>query len=209
MVYRNLLKRGNSYTMYFYTSFNIPEDNPVLNVIYKEIEDTQGYYLIGSDGTIKNRNRVLKTYIINSGYVAIKLTAGGNKKHRLIHRLVAEAFIPNPDEKKEVNHIDGNKLNNDVYNLEWVSSSENKRHALDIGLKVYNLPTKGLKLGNLSQYYCVSFDKARNKWKSAVRHNGKNHFQKRFDTEEEAALHVNWILDHLNLNDRPRNIINN
>jgi hypothetical protein len=181
----------------------------VLNITYKEIEDTNGYYLIGSDGTIKNRQKHLKTYIINSGYVAIKLTAGGDRKHRLVHRLVAQAFIPNPDEKKEVNHIDGNKLNNNVYNLEWVSSSENKRHALDNGLKIYNNPTKGLKLSTASKYHNVGYDKGRNKWRAAVRLDGKTYHQKRFNTEEEAALHVNWALDQLGLDDRPRNIICN
>lgn len=181
----------------------------MLNITYKEIKDTNGYYLIGSNGAIKNRQKELKTYIINSGYVAIKLTAGGKRKHRLLHCLVAEAFIPNEDCNKEVNHIDGNKLNNNVCNLEWVSSSENKRHAIDIGLKIYNNPTKGLKLSNKSKYHNVGYDKFRDKWRAAVRVDGKTYHQKRFDKEEDAALHVNWALDQLGIDDRPRNIICN
>ncbi len=193
--------------MKFTTLFNIPEDNPVLNVIYKELKDFNGYYLIGNNGTVTNRTKTLKTYVNNSGYECIKLTALKSNKHRLIHRLVAETFIPNPDNKPEVNHKDGNKLNNTVENLEWVTSSENKRHSLDTGLREYNKPTLGKKLSKDSKYHNVAYDKHRNKWKASVRYNGKTYFQKRFNTEEEAALHVNWILDELQLFDRPRNVI--
>ena len=181
----------------------------MLNITYKEMNDYNGYYLIGDNGTIRNRSKQLKTFINNSGYECIKLTNGGKIRHCLIHRLVAETYIPNLEGKREVNHIDGNKLNNNVCNLEWVTSSENKLHALDTGLKIYNLPTLGKKLSNKSQYHNVGYDKVRSKWKASVRHEGKTYFQKRFDTEEVAALHVNWILDELKLNDRPRNVICN
>ena len=59
----------------------------------------------------------------------------------------------------------------------------------------------------VSKYHNVTYDKNRNKWIGQVRHNNKNWHMKRFDTEVEAALHVNWILDTLNLTDRPKNII--
>ena len=173
------------------------------------MHDYNGYYLIGDNGTISNRTKELKTFINNSGYVCIKLTNGGVKKHRLIHRLVADLFIENPDDKREVNHIDGNKLNNNVCNLEWVTSSENKAHAKAEGLWVYNKPKTGIKIGNTSKYHNVTWDRARKKWKASVFHNNKPHKQKRFETEEEAALHVNWILDELKLTDRPRNVICN
>lgn len=207
MVYRNLPKRGNSYTMYYCTLFNIPEDNPVLNITYKEIEGYNGNYFIGSDGSVSNRRKSMKTYLNNKGYVCLKLVHNKVKKHCLVHRLVAQHFIPNPENKQEVNHIDGDKLNNAVDNLEWVTPSENKKHALATGLKVYNNPTKGIKLSSSSKYHNVGYDAQRNKWRAAIRVNGKTCFQKRFDTEEEAALHVNWALDQLGLHDRPRNII--
>lgn len=62
------------------------------------------------------------------------LSLDGNKKMYYLHRLVALAFIPNPESKPEVNHKDGDKLNNYVYNLEWSTESENKKHAFDNGL---------------------------------------------------------------------------
>lgn len=179
----------------------------MLNVIYKSIKEYNDYYLIGSDGTVKNKIKTMKTFINNNGYECIKLTLGRVHKHYTMHRLVALYFIDNPLNKKEINHIDGNKLNNNVNNLEWVTSSENKHHAIKLGLRKYNLPTLGKKLSNKTPYFNVSYDKIRNKWIGCVRHQGKNHFPKRYNTPEEAALHVNWILDHLNLNDRPRNVL--
>lgn len=99
-------------------------------------------YIITGTGAIFGSRRVpngrgtrlLKTQISNSGYEMVKLMAEGKCKACTIHRLVALAFIPNPKNKQFVNHKDGNKLNNCVENLEWVSPSENLKHAYDNGL---------------------------------------------------------------------------
>lgn len=69
------------------------------------------------------------------GYLIVTLCSGnGKRKNKRIHRLLCEAFIPNPKNKKHVNHINGNKLDNQLSNLEWATEKENAQHAVDIGL---------------------------------------------------------------------------
>lgn len=89
-------------------------------------------YSISSYGRVKSikRNLIMKQHLNTHGYYIIRI----NKQTKTIHRLVAQTFIPNPENKKTVNHIDGNKLNNKVYNLEWATHSENLKHAFEIGL---------------------------------------------------------------------------
>lgn len=80
-------------------------------------------------------HRELKDSPDNDGYRIITLNHKGKKYTRKIHRLVAEAFIPNPDDLPQVNHIDGNKCNNSVENLEWVDCVSNIHHAMDHNLR--------------------------------------------------------------------------
>jgi hypothetical protein len=89
-------------------------------------------YLITLDGRVFSMisMRFLKNFI-KSDYVYVKIK---HKSYRL-HRLVAKAYLPNPENKATVNHIDGNKYNNMLCNLEWATSSENMKHACDTGLR--------------------------------------------------------------------------
>lgn len=176
----------------------------MLNLIKVPVNDYENIYWIDNQGCIYNPRKQLKTYFTRTGYECIKLTKDGIRESRTIHRLVAEHFIPNPDNKSEVNHIDGDKSNNTVSNLEWSTPSENKLHALETGLKIYNKPSQGIQIGNSSKYHNVTYDKARNKWLAGIRHNKVNLGQKRFKTEEEAAKHVDAIIDQYGL-DRPKN----
>lgn len=184
------------------------------NEIWKSIKGFEGFYEVSNLGNIRNRNKkILKHYIINSGYASVTLWLNYKCSHYLVHRLVLMTFCPSSNPyKKEVNHIDENKLNNCLDNLEWVTSKENKQHSLKSGRydKLYVLKnTLGKKhLHNTtSKYHNVTYDKNRNKWMGSIRVNKKNLECRRFNTEEEAALHVNYIIDKYKLFDRPKNII--
>ena len=96
-------------------------------------------YEVSTNGQVRNRTtkKILKGRLSKNGYlqVSIKIDATQKFCNRYIHRLVALHFIQNPNNKREVNHIDGNKENNTLSNLEWVTSSENQKHRHLIGNK--------------------------------------------------------------------------
>lgn len=95
-------------------------------------------YFISSYGDVisygQNKKKILKGTSDKKGYLRVRLSMNDNKYSRKIHRLVALAFIPNPDNLPEVNHKDGNKANNHVDNLEWSTGKQNVKHAVDNGL---------------------------------------------------------------------------
>lgn len=101
--------------------------------VWKEINGADGYF-VSSKGRVKHvkksGEKILKPAVFGVDYLGLYL---GRGRHKKVHRLVAEAFIPNPDGLPEVNHKDGNKSNNAVENLEWVSHSKNVLHSFEIG----------------------------------------------------------------------------
>lgn len=111
--------------------------------VWKPIQGYEDRYAVSSLGRVcsfptqrRKYAKILKNKLTKDGYYETALVGDGCKyKYVRTHRLVASAFIPNPDDKPEVNHIDGNKLNNAVSNLEWVTSSENQKHAYATGLQ--------------------------------------------------------------------------
>lgn len=103
---------------------------------WKEIPFTDGEYTVSSIGEVKTAKtgRILKPVIDARGYERVCLFKTNRDKRYKVHRLVATAFIPNPDGKPQVNHKDGDKRNNCVENLEWVTNDENMRHSRENGL---------------------------------------------------------------------------
>ena len=112
---------------------------------WKEIENYEDY-VISDRGRVFSyyTKKFLKSGKDGHGYLLVGLWKNGICKSHRIHRLVALAFIPNPKNKKTVNHIDGVKINNFGSNLEWNTQKENNQHAMDTGLK----DDKGEKHGN-------------------------------------------------------------
>lgn len=104
--------------------------------IWKTIDRYGGLYQVSNLGRVRNCDGlVMSQKPSKDGYVRILLYKDGKYKAEYAHKLVANAFIPNPDNKPEINHIDANKSNNYVDNLEWVTRSENHHHAVAKGLK--------------------------------------------------------------------------
>ena len=155
--------------------------------VWKSIKGFEGIYEVSNFGRVRSIDRIdcsgrhLKAKVISSkskcNYITCVLMKCGNRYTYRIHRLVAEAFIPNPLNLPVVNHIDGNKKNNHASNLEWCSYSENTKHAYKIGMQsqkrklhdvdiIEILKNKGrLSCTQLAKIYGVSFQLICKIWK--------------------------------------------
>lgn len=102
----------------------------------KDVINFEGFYKVTEDGDIYSvrGERFLKKSLKPNGYEYIELNVKKEVSYKRVHRLVAEAWVSNPDNKPFVNHIDGNKSNNCASNLDWVTGTENNLHAIEHGL---------------------------------------------------------------------------
>lgn len=160
---------------------------------WKDIKNYEGMYQISNFGRIKSLNRIIKTGINNGyrelqetikvprmdkyGYLKVQLSKENITEDKTVHRLVAEAFIPNPKNKPEINHKDGIKTNNYIDNLEWVTTLENQLHRKNVLHKQGSKPNipKG-----------ASWNTEKGRWVSYIKIDNKTKFLGYCNSKEEA-----------------------
>ena len=119
-----------------------------MNEIWKDIPEYEGIYQINNFGIVKRierkskyrknvkiKEKIIKEYIGTWGYKMVSLYKNNHQKTEFVHRLIAKTFIQNPNNYPVINHKDGNKLNNNINNLEWCTVSHNNKEAYRIGIK--------------------------------------------------------------------------
>ena len=125
---------------------------------WKPVVGYEGLYEVSSHGNVYSMRtkKILRTYNQN-GYLHVHLYKNGHRKNWVVHRLVANAFIPNPENLETVNHIDENKMNNNVNNLEWMSRGDNIRYS------------------NYKKVFCIETRQSYNTITEAARQTGINY----------------------------------
>jgi len=154
-----------------------------MDEIWKDIPGYEGNYQASSEGRIRSldrpkfKGRILKhdkklsSKDRKRAYYTICLSVNGITKYEYVHRCIAKAFIENPENKSDVNHIDGNRLNNKLTNLEWVTKSENTRHMYYVlGTGIEGQKIRGPKISAIM--------KAKSKAKKLLACNGTEECQK-------------------------------
>lgn len=172
------------------------------------LPDYEGYYEVSNHGRIRTTRtgRVKDMFIQTSGkYYQCSLWKNNKEKRVLVHRAVARAFVPNPDNKPQVNHVNKDIFDNMADNLEWVTVSENHQHAWDNG-REYTYPTLGMKTSLASKHRYVYWDFRRACWKASMKVDGKTSNIGRYTSENEAAQAANDFIDRLGLN-RTKNVL--
>ena len=136
---------------------------------WRKIEGFENYS-VSDTGEIRNdlTGKKLKSFVSSTGYKISHLSANGIKKTVKLHRIIAKAFIPNPNNKKCVNHINGNKQDNSLNNLEWCTHSENNIHSYKmLGRKSYNA-IEAMTIKKMKPVICIETGKLYKSVKDAI-----------------------------------------
>lgn len=148
--------------------------------VWREIKEYEGLYWISNKGKVKNKkNVILKLRKDKSGYLIAYLYKKRKMKCKKVHRLVAQAFIENVENKPQVNHINGLKIDNNVENLEWVTASENVIHAFNTGL------------------HKVKHGSEHNNARKIIQYSLDNQFIKQWGSIVEAAKYYNTTIENI------------
>ena len=148
--------------------------------IWKDIPNYENLYQVSNQGNVKSVcfSKMLKSSPNNCGYYKVELYKDKKPKVFYVHRLVAISFIPNPENKKQINHIDGNKANNNVSNLEWCTASENQIHAIN-----HNLRERSPMIGRKGCMHPTS--------KKILQYDKSGNFIREWDCVSDAAKSLN------------------
>ena len=144
---------------------------------YRKIEGYDNYSVSNRGNVLNNKTGRIIRPSLNGKYLGVSLSKNGKQKSHNIHRLVGLAFLENPDNLSDIDHINQVRTDNRIENLRWCSRENNCRN-------------KKKKEGTSSQFRGVNWDTHYNKWRSMIRLNGKTKHLGLFETEEEA--HTRW-----------------
>lgn len=172
--------------------------------IWKDIKGYKGYYQVSSSGRVKSLSRyrpayinnnnkillkekILKPTIYTSGYEYVSLSKNGERKNYMVHRLVAETFLDNPDNLSCVNHKDENKLNNNVDNLEWCNAKYNINYGEGAKIRMKKIKSKLSK-----PVHCIDTDEIYESAIEAERQTGIQHISEVCSGKRESAGGMWW-----------------
>ena len=157
------------------------ESTAITGIINEEWRSISGHinYQVSNIGRVRNvkTGRIMKGFS-NDGYVRVGMYYMNTRKMCTVHRLVAQEFLTNTENKAEVDHIDHNRSNNCLSNLRWTTSAENSRNSVS-------------RQNSTSKYKGVSFYMQRKKWHAQIKSNGRTKHIGYFNSEKEAAIAYN------------------
>ena len=154
---------------------------------WEDIVGYEGLYKVSNLGRVKGKSRIKSQQDNGKGYSIVHLSKNGKLRWHLVHRLVAEAFIKNIEDKPTINHIDGNRKNNKLNNLEWATYSENNLHSYR---------SNGKKSPLAKAIYCIETGEMYNSSYEASRKTGfwQSSINRCANGRQKTVKGTHWIL---------------